>query len=273
MHKIGIISGGGKLPILIGKQFINKGNTVIFFCVEPYTKKIDYNNYENVNIKLESVSEILKKLKSKNIQYIIMAGFVKRPSIKDIKFDYKTLKLIKDYTLQPKGDDKLLLTISKFLNNEGFEFLNWKKHCRNLFINEENITKKLPNKISIENLNKGLKIYQKLGKIDLCQSLIIQNNLVLGVEAAEGTDELIKRCSKYKTKGDKGILLKLSKYNQDSRFDVPVIGYKTLKLLKKYDYEGVFIEKNSLILLDKSKCISFANDNSLFISGVKKFEK
>ena len=55
-----------------------------------------------------------------------MAGFVKRPSIKDIKFDYKTLKLIKDYTLQPKGDDKLLLTISKFLNNEGFEFLNWK---------------------------------------------------------------------------------------------------------------------------------------------------
>ena len=63
------------------------------------------------------------------------------------------------------------------------------------------------------------------------------------MEASEGTDELIKRCYNYKKKGDKGILLKLSKYNQDTRFDVPVIGLKTLKLLKKYDYEGVFVEK------------------------------
>ena len=58
----------------------------------------------------------------------------------------------------------------------------------------------------------------------MAQSIIVQNNLILGVEAAEGTDNLIMRCSKYKKKGDKGILIKLSKYNQSSNLDVPVIG-------------------------------------------------
>ena len=85
--------------------------------------------------------------------------------------------------------------------------------------------------MSFQNLKKGLEIFRTLGKIDLSQSIIIQNNIVLGIEAAEGTDELIKRCYKYKKKGDKGVLLKFSKYNQDERFDVPVIGLKTFKLL------------------------------------------
>ena len=64
--------------------------------------------------------------------------------------------------------------------------------------------------------------------------------------------------------------MKLSKYNQDNRFDVPVIGIKTVKQLKKYDYEGVFIEKNRLIILDKNQVIEYCNKNSLFISGVIK---
>ena len=134
----------------------------------------------------------------------------------------------------------------------------------------DNLSYTKPNRKSLDNLNKGLEIFSKLGKIDLCQSMIIQNDIVLGVEAAEGTDELIKRCYKYKKKGDKGILLKFSKYNQDKRFDVPVIGLKTFKLLKKYDYDGVFVEKNNLIILEKDQVIKFCNNNSLFISSVKK---
>ena len=75
---------------------------------------------------------------------------------------------------------------------------------------------------------------------------------------------------KYKKKGDKGVLIKFSKYNQDERFDVPVIGLKTFKLLKKCDYEGVFVEKNNVIILEKDQVIEFCNNNSLFISSVKK---
>ena len=270
MSKIGIIAGGGKLPILIGENFINSGKSVVFFCIEPYAKKIDYKKFVCIFIKLELISKILSLLKLHEIKKIIMAGNVKRPSLKDIKFDYKTLKFIKEYALQPKGDDKLLLSIVEFFEKEGFNFIEWKDECNDLFIKEDNLSNKKPNKISLKNLKKGLEIFKILGKIDLSQSIIVQNNIVLGIEAAEGTDELIKRCYKYKKKGDKGILIKLSKYNQDNRFDVPVIGIRTLKLIKKYNYEGVFIEKEKLIIIEKDQVIKFCNKNSLFISCVKK---
>ena len=100
--------------------------------------------------------------------------------------------------------------------------------------------------------------------------IIIQNNIVLGIEAAEGTDELIRRCYNYKKKGDKGILIKLSKYKQDTRFDMPVIGLKTVQLINDFDYEGIFLEKNKCIILDKDQVINFCNKNSLFISGINK---
>ena len=105
---------------------------------------------------------------------------------------------------------------------------------------------------------------------DLSQSLIIQNKIVLGLEAAEGTDELIKRCYQYKKKGDKGVLMKLSKYNQNTKIDLPVVGLNTIKLLKKYDYEGVFLEKNHCILLEKTEVVDYCNKYSLFIFGVNK---
>ena len=270
MSKIGIIAGGGKLPLLIGENLITSGKSVSFFCIEPYAKKNNYKKFASFFIKLEFLSKILKILKNENISKIIMAGYIKRPSLKDIRFDYKTIKFIKEYALQPKGDDKMLLSIVNFFENEGFQFINWKKECKNLFDNENLLLKKKPNNKSLENLSKGLEVFEFIGKADLSQSMIIQNNIILGIEAAEGTDELIKRCYRYKKKGDKGILLKLSKFNQDKRFDIPVIGLKTFQLLKKYDYEGVFIDKENFIILDKEKVINYCNQNSLFISSVKK---
>ena len=270
MSKIGIISGGGKLPIIIGENFIQSGKEVIFFCIEPFAKKNNYKKYNNVFTKLESLSKVIKLLKFYNIKKIIMAGHVQRPSLKDISFDYNTVKFIKEYALQPKGDDKLLLTIVKFFEKEGFTFINWKDKCTDLFSNNDYLTNKKPNKVNIDNLKKGLDVFKKIGRADLCQSIILQNSIVLGVEAVEGTDELIKRCYKYKKKGDGGVLLKLSKFKQDNRFDLPVIGMNTVKLLKKYSYDGVFIDKKNFIIIDKRQVIDYCNSNSIFISSVLK---
>ena len=90
-----------------------------------------------------------------------MAGNIKRPSLKDLKFDLKTIKFIKEYALQPKGDDKLLLSIVKFFEKEGFKFMNWKNECKDLFVYKDNF-KKIFNKEksilkNIENLDEDAK--------------------------------------------------------------------------------------------------------------------
>ena len=270
MNNIGILSGGGKLPLAIGENLIKIGYNVRFFCIDPFVKISDYKKFDTTIIKLNSLSAIMKTLNNNNINKIIMAGNIKRPSLKDIQFDLYTIKLIKDFALSSKGDDRLLSTISIFFKKHNYEFFDWRHYCNDLFVRDKFLTKNKPNQISINNLNKGLNIFKIIGKADLSQSLIIQNNLILGLEAAEGTDELIKRCYKYKNSGDKGVLLKLSKYKQNYNFDLPVIGLNTAKLLKKYDYEGMFVEKNHCIILERNAVINYCNNNSLFISGINK---
>ena len=272
MTKVGILAGGGKLPFIIGNNLIKNSYEVNFFCIENFANEKLYKDYNIEKISLNSLSEIIKKLKKNKIEKIVMAGHVKRPSLKDIKFDFNTLKLIKNFSLDSKGDNKLLSSISIFFKNNGFSILDWKKECKDLFDYKEFLTNVKPSKDAIKNKNKGLEIFNLIGKADVAQSIIIQNQIILGIEAAEGTDELIKRCFKYKKKGDHGVLLKLSKYNQDSILDIPVIGLKTLNNLKFYKYEGIFLEKNKCIIIDKKEVLDFCNLNKIFISCVKKID-
>ena len=270
MTKIGIIAGGGKLPIIIGESLIKSKFEIIFFCIKDHYDSKFYKNYEHETISITSLKLIIRKLKEKDIKKIIMVGKVTRPSIKDIKFDFSTLSLIKYLALESKGDNKLLNSISKLFHDKGFSIYDWKKKCQDIFVKEKYLTSTLPSKFAIKNLQKGLNSFKYIGRADIAQSLIVQNSIILGVEAAEGTDELIKRCLKYKKRGDKGILIKFTKYNQNKILDIPVIGLKTVKNLLKYNYEGIYLETNKCIIIDKEKVIKFCNSNSIFIATVDK---
>ena len=270
MSKVGIISGGGKLPILIGNNLIKKKYEVIFFVIEDYFDKKIYSNLNIIKIKLNSIKKIFNTLKENNIKKIILAGNIIRPSLKDINFDYETINFAKKLLLSKKGDNDLLISITKLFKDKGFEYLDWKIYCSELFSKENNLTITKPSKEACLNLDKALKIFKDYGQLDVGQSIIIQNEIVLGLEAAEGTDNLILRCKHLKKNGDKGVLFKASKYNQSNILDLPTIGMETINLLIKNDYEGVFIEKNNCIIIDKKETINLANSNNLFISTFDK---
>ncbi|MDP6425681.1 MAG: hypothetical protein QF443_01705, partial [Dehalococcoidia bacterium] len=110
--------------------------------------------------------QIKKQRKKNKIEKIIMAGKVKRPSIKDINLDFNALKLIKNFALDSKGDDKLLSAISIFFENNGFPIFDWKDQCKDFFINKKYLTSKKPSKESISNRDKGLDIFKLIGKTD-----------------------------------------------------------------------------------------------------------
>tara|TARA_B100000989_G_scaffold222681_1_gene170259 strand:- start:1414 stop:2226 length:813 start_codon:yes stop_codon:yes gene_type:complete len=267
MTKIGIITGNGNLPLYIGNSLLNKNFDVYFLSLNNKNNKL-YNKHKILNIDILSIKKILKVLESNNIKHIIFAGSIKRPGIKDLGFDIPTFLLAKRLLLEKKGDNNLLISLKKYFESKGFIFFNWKIYCKDLFSNETNLTKIKPNKNAILNLKKAKSIYKIYKKLDVGQAIIIQNQLVLGLEAIEGTDELIARCNKYKRKDDKGILLKFSKQNQSNLIDIPLIGLDTIKNLKKYNYDGVYLQKNKCLILDKKKIIDYANDNKLFISSV-----
>ena len=270
MTKIGIISGGGKLPVLIGNNLIKKNYDVTFFTIKNIFNKEIYSNLRTEEIELNSIKKIFKKLEDNRIDKIIFVGNIPRPSLKDISFDFETISFAKKLFLSKKGDNDLLITITKLFKDKGFDYLDWKKYCPELFSSKDNLTDRTPSRKANLNLSKALKIFKNYGNLDIGQSLIVQNEIVLGLEAAEGTDKLIVRCNGLKKDGDKGVLIKASKYNQSNILDIPTIGSKTLELLINNDYEGVFIEKNNCLVIDKDETINLANSKNLFISTFEK---
>ncbi len=270
MSKIGIISGGGKLPVLIGNNLIVKNYDVTFFVIKDTFDKQIFSNLRTVEIQLNSIKKIFKKLEENKINKIILAGNISRPSLKDINFDFETINFAKKLFLSKKGDNELLIAITKLFEDKGFEYLDWKNYCPELFANKINLTNRTPSKDANLNLNKALNVFKNYGNLDIGQSLIVQNEIVLGLEAAEGTDKLIIRCNGLKTNGDQGVLIKASKYNQSNVLDIPTIGAKTLKLLIENNYEGVFVEKNNCLIIDRDETINLANSNNLFISTFEK---
>ncbi len=268
MIKIGIISGDGNLPIYICNALKNKNFDVTVLSLNNNNKKY-FKNHKIIDIDILSIKKILKILENNNIQNIIFAGSIKRPSINDLGFDIQTFLLAKNLFLEKKGDNNLLISLKKYFEKKGYIFFDWTKYCNELFSTETNLTKFKPSKKAILNLKKAKSIYHTYKKIDVGQAMIIQNQLVLGLEAIEGTDELIKRCADHKRKGDYGILLKFSKKHQSNLIDIPLVGLDTIKNIKKFNYEGIFLQKNKCLILDKKKIIDYANNNKLFISSVE----
>jgi len=272
MNNIGIIAGGGSLPIAIGRNLIKKKFRVFFFVIEEFFNINNYKGLDVTIINLKSAKKIIGSLKAKNINSIIMAGNINRPSITDLSFDFQTFKLAKSLLLNKTGDNSLLISIKKYFMDNGFEYFDWKEHCLELFAKYDDLTQLKPSKKARENLKKALSIFKFFGEIDVGQSMIIQNQIVLGLEAVEGTDNLMIRCMDYKKSGDKGILVKFSKYNQSNILDIPTIGEKTIRLLKDCNYEGVYLEKNSCLIIDKEKTFDLADKYKVFISTCNKIE-
>ena len=272
MNNIGIIAGGGKLPIIIGGNLIKKKFNVFFFVIEEFFNKTNYKDFNVTIINLRSAKKIIESLKVKKIDSVIMAGNINRPSLTDLSFDFHTLKLAKNLLLNKTGDNSLLVSIKKYFMDNGFDYFDWKKYCLELFAINDNLTKLKPTRKAKDNLNKALSIFKSFGEIDVGQSIIIQNQIVLGLEAVEGTDNLMIRCQDYKKSGDKGILVKFAKYNQSNILDIPTIGEKTIQLLKDCDYEGIFLEKDSCLIIDKEKTVDLANQYKIFISTCNKIE-
>ena len=182
MHRLGIISGDGNLPLYIGKCLVQKNFDITYILLNSIKNEKNYKHEKCVSIDTLSINKLINILNKNKINKIIFAGGIRRPSIKDIGFDFDTIKLAKKLLLEKRGDNGLLVSIKNYLENKGFIFFNWTKYCPELFAIEKNISKTYPSKYANNNLIKARSIYQEFKKTDVGQSIVVQNQMVLGLE-------------------------------------------------------------------------------------------
>ena len=130
------------------------------------------------------------------------------------------------------------------------------------------IHKKKPSKKTQLYIEKAKKILDTISCYDIGQSLVIQQGNIVGIEAMEGTDELLKRCSSLFIDGDKPILVKLFKKKQEMRVDLPAIGMKTIRLCQKYSIQGIAFSANKTVFLEKKKILQSVKSFNIFLMGM-----
>ena len=281
-NTFGLIAGSGKLPRIVALELQKQGYKPKILCF--YTGNIDNynffqkNGFQTIKISLENLSDILDFVKHQKINKIVCCGGVKFTGIKYLKL-LKVLKFVNIkvivYILQSffspqKGDNFLLSLVEKIFASIGCEIVSVQKVIPDILCNhQDEINASTADKYK-NDIEYGRQILKQLSKFDIGQSIVVCNGRVLGIEGAEGTEELIKRCGKYykslnsKIK-KKPILIKMTKDHQNRKLDMPSIGIKTIQVAKENGFGGIAIENNGVIIIDKKEIRLLLERESFFI--------
>ncbi len=260
---LGIIAGNGLLPIVLADNFTKRGVQYYIAALEGEADPVLYKNFPHQFFRIGMVKPIINYFREHNVNIVILAGGVNRPNLQSIKVDLMGSRLIARILKQKfLGDDKILSIVIYFIEEKGFKVVS---SYEILSINNDIMTLTVPSVIDNIDIELGTKLLNSIGCLDVGQSVIVDNGYIIGVEAAEGTDNLIKRCSYLRKNFTGGVLIKMMKRGQDTRVDIPTIGLKTITNLVNYGYKGLAIEKNKVIIIELKKTLELANKCGIFI--------
>ena len=223
--------------------------------------KVKKNMYSH-RISIGKFGKILNLIKEKKSKKVLFAGKIAKPEFSSLRLDFKGFYYMPSVIkAAKKGDAAIIKAIIKILNVEGIKVISSISFNPELALKAGNYSKLKPNREDLVSIKKGIKYFNKLNELDHVQALIVNDGKIVAKEGREGTRKMLIKLKK-KTHG---ILIKFPKKKQDLRMDLPTIGLQTIKDCKKYGLKGIVLKSKKNIILDKAKCIQFANKNRIFI--------
>ena len=260
---IGLFLGEKKLPIEILNKL--KKRKIKYFIID-LTKNNKFKKDKNsFFISIGKFGEILKLIKSKNCKKVIFAGNISKPKISKLKLDLKGIYYIPRIIKASKlGDAAVLKELIKILGEHKIKVIKLNFFNPELTISRGNCTKVKPSNSEILDIKKGINYLNKLNAHNHTQGIVIRKGIIIAKETYSGTQSMLKKL--IKARNPDGILIKFPKKKQDLRADLPTIGLDTLKDCKKVNLRGIVLKSKQNIVLDKKKCVIFANKNNMFIN-------
>ena len=265
-NKQGLIAGNGQFPVQLAKNAKENGFEVIAISLssdnrnelKKYCSKVyDFAPGEVLKIKNALLENEIKQLTF--IGKVSKSLVVKRP-----RFDSLAVEFLKQ--AKRLNDDAIMLFLVNELDKIGITVLDQTIFIKNLMVPRGVLGKIQPTEAQLADVEYGYKIAKEMGELDIGQSVVIKDRMIMAIEAIEGTDKCIKRGCKLGKKDS--IIVKVSKPKQDKRFDIPAFGLNTLKTMKKYKASLIAVEANETILVDHKKTIEFADKNNIIVMAV-----
>ena len=263
-----VIAGGGILPRKLADNFDPSGDRIFFLAFRNVTDPEVVAGRHHEWLELGEVQKAIDAMHRNNVDKVVMAGPIQRPALSSLALDTRALKMLAKGGLKVFGDDGLLSLVAKEIEKEGIKVIGIEQILSGVLTKEGLLAGPAPTKISWDDIKRGLQVLNSLGPCDVGQSIAVQEGIVLAIEAIEGTDQMIERAGSLQRNVSGPILIKISKANQDKRVDLPTAGPETVNNAIRSGFQGLALEANNSLLLDKDRVIKIAEKNSFFVIGV-----
>ena len=267
MEKIGLLAGAGKLPVECARTAKQLGYEVYAVGLLPESDPqiADFaTDYQQISV--GQLDAILKYLKSKDLQKVTMIGKVTKELLFNGKIqpDQKMIELI--MSLPDRSDNTIMMMFVRELAKAGLQAFDQTALIRRLMPRRGTITNREPSTAERQDMDFGFRIAKELGRFDVGQTVVVKNRAVMALEAIEGTDEYIRRGGKLANGG--AVVAKVSKPNQDNRFDVPTVGKRTVEVMAEVGATALAIEADKTLLVDRKNTVAFADEKGITIVAI-----
>lgn len=269
--KLAIIAGGGELPRLLIAACRAERRPFFVIALQGHADaETVAGDTPHLWVRLGAGGTILKTLKEQDCPEIVMAGRVKRPSLLSLMPDAWTAKFLLSLGRRAVGDNGLLSAIGEVIEREGGKLVGPDQILPDLLAPVGLVGKRSPAPEDWPDIERGIAVARALGAVDVGQAAVVQQGVVLGVEAIEGTDALLKRCKELRRDGPGGVLVKTAKPQQERRLDLPTIGVRTVEQAAAAGLVGIAVEAGGALIVAGAAVGAAADKAGLFVVGVAK---
>lgn len=273
--RIGLLAGWGRFPVLFAEAARRQGFAVygmgILGMASPDLPDLCHR-YRSAP--LARLGRAIRYFKRHCVDQVVMAGKVeKRELFKPLRVlrlvpDLRTIHMWYRYCRENKTDDTLLLAVIREFERDGISFSSALDFCPELLVKHGFLTRRRPTAAQWKDIRFGWEMAKEMGRLDIGQTVVVNDTAVIAVEALEGTDECIRRAGQLCRRGGFSVI-KVAKPQQDMRFDVPTIGIQTLQTMREAGGRVLALEAGMTILLDEPQVVDLADKLGICIVSLK----
>ena len=262
----GLIAGNGDFPFLVLEGARSRGIEMAVIAIREEASPALEREAKRLHwISLGELSRGIELLHREGVKHAVMAGQVKHNKIfSSIRPDWRLAKLL--LSLPSKNTDSLIGAIARVLQDEGIELIDSTRFLGPLLPQEGVLTQRSPDQTETADIEYGRKIARQIAGLDLGQTVVVRDHACVAIEAMEGTDETIERAARI-TGGHRLVVVKVSKPRQDMRFDVPVVGPKTIEVMRQSNATALAIDAGRTLLFDRDVLIHAADAAGIAIEA------
>ncbi|RIA56437.1 LpxI family protein [Dichotomicrobium thermohalophilum] len=268
---LGIIAGAGTLPLHIATHAREQGRAVYILGFQGLAEP-DIAGFPHDWMRWGQVGRMLRLLRQNGCREIVIVGGVRRPKLTSISIDAGLIRYAPQiYRLTRGGDDAVLSRVVRFFEDHGFVVRGAHEIATDLTAPAGRMTRATPCPADRQDIAKALAVLRALGPHDVGQGVVAARGYVLAVEAAEGTDEMLRRCAGLRQWGlshRHGVLVKAPKPEQELRVDMPTIGPRTAELAAEAGLAGIAVAQGQVLLAEPQTLVETADRLGLFVIGI-----